>query len=337
MTQRRARMAWARRGLLCACLALAACTQSAADAPSVDQWATVPIEVRQVALDAETIGHLRFRGALQLSVEQRGTFGGLSGLEVLEDQRLIAISDYGAWFEAHLTLDDAGNLIGLTDARSAPMRDEGGLPFTSKEAADAEDLTQLPDGRFAVSFEQTQSIRIYDLNRDGPFGAARAGPALEGVERLPPNVGLEALSVTADGVLVVGAEGGDAPTTPVWLAPLDAHAPVPATARYPLERGYALTGLDRLPNGDFIALERFYAPVIGPRARITRFSGGALAQGGELSVEELARLAPPEPVDNFEGISTVRAPDGGVRIYIISDDNFSDRQRTLLLAFDVID
>ena len=45
------------------------------------------------------------------------------------------------------------------------------------------------------------------------------------------------------------------------------------------------------------------------------------------------RLRRPLTVDNFEGISVVRRR-GGVRFYILSDDNFSTEQRTLLLAFD---
>jgi hypothetical protein len=40
--------------------------------------------------------------------------------------------------------------------------------------------------------------------------------------------------------------------------------------------------------------------------------------------------------DNFEGIAAKKA-EGGVRLYIISDNNFSPSQRTLLMAFDLKD
>jgi hypothetical protein len=97
--------------------------------------------------------------------------------------------------------------------------------------------------------------------------------------------------------------------------------------------------MDRAPDGAFVALERFYAPVIGARARITRFPAAALNARGESlpEVEELALLAPPLAIDNFEAIATTRSVDGTTRLYILSDDNFSDRQRTLLLAFDIIE
>jgi hypothetical protein len=317
-------------------LLLAACAPSAADAPIEEQWRAVDVVATPVELGAETVGRLRFRGGLELS-SQEAVFGGLSGIEVLDDHRILAISDNGDWFEARLTLDESGTLIGLADVRTAFMRDERAQIFPAKRARDSEGLAQLPDGRFAVSFEQTQSIRIYDLNRDGPFGAAAPGPPLADTRRLPGNAGHEALAAMDGGALLIGAEGGERATTPIWRAAPDARTPVRPAARYPLADGFSLTGLDRLPEGGFVALERFYAPVIGPRARLTRFSAEAAAGEGEIGgVEELALLAPPLLIDNFEAIAAARAPDGAVRIYIVSDDNFSDRQRTLLSAFDVV-
>jgi hypothetical protein len=317
-------------------LLLAACAPSAADAPIEEQWRAIDVIAAPVELGAETVGRLRFRGGLELS-SQEETFGGLSGIEVLDENRVLAISDNGDWFEARLVLDETGTLTGVADVRTAFMRDENAQRFPNKEAGDSEDLAQLPDGRFAVSFEQTQSIRIYDLNRDGPFGAAARGPRLAETGRLPGNAGLEALAAMDGGALLIGAEGGELETTPIWRAALDARGAVRPTARYRLSTGFSLTGLDRLPDGGFVALERFYAPVIGARARLTRFSAEAAAGEGEIGgVEELALLAPPLPVDNFEGIAAARTPDGAIRIYIVSDDNFSDRQRTLLYAFDVV-
>jgi hypothetical protein len=236
---------------------------------------------------------------------------------------------------ARLRFDDDGKLVGLDEPRLAAMRDEHGEVFPNKESADAEGLAQLPDGRFAVSFEQTQTIRIYDFNRDGPFGAAEPGPRLAEAERQPQNVGLEALASTADGDLIVGAEQSDNHSARIWRAPLSAAEPVPVTARYPLDMGYALVDFDRLPSGDLVALERFFVPLIGVRSRVTFLPLGPLlngrAQKQEWALLDGRRLA----LDNFEGIAAVAQGDHGVRLYIISDDNFSPRQRTLLYAFDV--
>jgi hypothetical protein len=314
-----------------------ACAPSAADAPIPEQWRAVLVQATPVSFGDATLGHLRFRGGVELRSSDP-VFGGLSGLEVLDSNRFISQSDDGEWFEGDLVLDASGALTGVVNMRTAMMRDEQGRPFPNKQAADSEDITQLPDGRIAVSFEQTQTIRIYDLNRDGPFGAAVPGPRLAGVEHLPLNSGLEAMTALADGTLVVGAEGGDQPTTPIWLAPVNAHDPAPIAAHFPLSDGYSLTSLDRMPSGDLVALERFYAPVIGARARIVRIPASEVhASDAPMRVEQLAQLGPPHPVDNFEGMSAVRMPNGVTRIYIVSDNNFSARQHTYLFAFDIVE
>lgn len=315
-------------------LLLGACAPSAAEGPLAEQWRTLALVTAPVDLGVSEAGRLRFRGGLELSAEDEG-FGGLSGLEIVGENEILAVTDDGSWFEARLVLDDGGALVGLAGARMALMRNEEGEPFPSKRAGDAEALAHLPDGRFAVAFEQTQSLRIYDLNRDGPFGAATRGPRLDDVRGLPANVGLEALAATEDGALLVGAEGGGG-TTPLWRVAPSASESAPTFARLRLADGFSLTGMDRLPDGGFVTVQRFYAPVIGARARIVHIPAGALTADADIDGEEWAVLAPPLPVDNFEGVAAVRMADGVTRLYIVSDDNFSARQRTLLYAFDVM-
>jgi hypothetical protein len=320
-------------------LAVIAVAAAAACAPmhggsSEEQWVTVRVDVVPVEASMEQVGRLAWRGGVELRTRSP-MFVSLSGIEVLDDGRLVGISDEADWVTGDLMLDDRGYLTGFANARAALMRDEHGDAFTTKSEGDSEGLAQLPDGRFAVSFERTNLIRIYDFNRDGPFGQAARGPRLDEVDDLPGNSGLEALAAM-DNALFAGAEGGDHRTTPVWLLPLEAREPVGPRFRYPLSDGFSLTGMDRLPDGSFVALERFYAPVIGPRARITRFT---LPSGDRRRIEpeQLALLEAPFPVDNFEGISAVRLPNGATRIYIVSDNNNSAQQRTLLLAFDLIE
>jgi len=316
---------------------LAACDRSAADQPIPDQWRAVAVDVRPVTFEDAHVGQLIFRGGLELSADDRA-FGGFSGIEMLDDHRIITVSDRGAWFEFTLALGADDTLLGVSGARTAPLRDFEGRVYSHRADRDAEDITQLADGRFAVSFEQWQEVRIYDFNRDGPFGAAVRGPPFAGADDLPSNTGPEALATMADGALLIGAEGTGAGDTTLWIAPLDATEPVPAVAAYPLAHGYAITSADRLPDGDYVLLERFYAPVIGARARIVRLPASELAEPGRrVSTIELAALAAPMPVDNFEGVAATRSANGVTRLYIISDDNFSSRQRTLLLAFDLIE
>ena len=60
-----------------------------------------------------------------------------------------------------------------------------------------------------------------------------------------------------------------------------------------------------------------------------------IAPGADLKGTVIATLAPPLSVDNFEGIEARKGEQGETIVYLISDDNFSDRQRTYLLMFEL--
>lgn len=64
-----------------------------------------------------------------------------------------------------------------------------------------------------------------------------------------------------------------------------------------------------------------------------RVSKDSIKDNTVLSGEELLRLTPPETVDNFEGLAIAPGSDGGVFVFLLSDDNFNSLQRTLLLSF----
>ena len=73
----------------------------------------------------------------------------------------------------------------------------------------------------------------------------------------------------------------------------------------------------------------------GLAARIVALDTADIRPGARLVGRELGTLAPPAMSENFEGIAARRAPDGGVLLYLLSDDNFVPLLRTLLLQFAV--
>jgi hypothetical protein len=96
----------------------------------------------------------------------------------------------------------------------------------------------------------------------------------------------------------------------------------------PLGLGFGLVAARRLPQGRTAWLLRAFNPITRSviDLRITDGAGRVLDQ---------MELREPLTVDNFEGLGAVPDKTGdGVRFYVISDDNFSKSQRTLLLAFD---
>lgn len=299
-------------------------------------WQAVAITATPVAIPetAEKTGALTLRGALWLTAPDP-RFGGFSGLETNDTGLLVAISDAGDVLVMEPQLDPAGTLIGVSAARLASLRDQGGAPFLNKAAGDAEGLARLADGRFAVSFEQHHRVMIYDPLGVGPQQAPQAGPQVHPGRPLRDNQGLEAL-VDVDGVLVAGVEQG--PLAALYRFAPGAAGPVRPSGTLTISGGgYRLVGLDRLPDGGFVALERFYLPRIGARLRLRHIAADAgLADPAVRRVDStvIADLAPPLPVDNFEGVAAVGQADGSVRLYLISDDNFRPSQPTLLYAFD---
>jgi hypothetical protein len=308
------------------------------DVPITEQWRGAVITARPVDLDPRhpgprRLGQLIFRGGVSMTADVP-ELGGLSGLYVGLDGRFLAVSDRSSVVTARLISDPVTAApLRFEDAGVAGLRDENGERFYETGLGDAEGMAPLPDGRFAVSFERSQLIRYYDLDRLGPFGRSVLGATLAEAGDLEPNAGLEALAYAGEGRLLVGAERG-AGGAMLWLAPIDADAPARHVARLPAPIGYGFTGADRLPDGDFVLLQRFYAPVVGVRIRILRLDGEALARG-DVETEVLATLAPPLNLDNFESVSAIPTVDGGARLYLISDDNYSATQRTLLYVFDL--
>jgi hypothetical protein len=99
-------------------------------------------------------------------------------------------------------------------------------------------------------------------------------------------------------------------------------------------QGYRLTALYETPEGDLAVLHHNFDPL----TRESRVLLSVLRLGSNpraiSTIKAQLRLAPPMTVDNFEGVAASPSPEGGLRFYLIVDDNFSKAQRTLLLAFD---
>ena len=99
--------------------------------------------------------------------------------------------------------------------------------------------------------------------------------------------------------------------------------------------------MDYLPKGpaggELFAVFRHFSPLTGPRAYVKKYSVYKSGDNFELGEGKLLlSLRRPSAVDNFEGIAVRRTQDGVVRLYLVSDDNFSRNQRSLLFVFNVL-
>jgi hypothetical protein len=93
------------------------------------------------------------------------------------------------------------------------------------------------------------------------------------------------------------------------------------------------TDLATLTNGDVLLLERWYHRIGGVAVRLRRLRRDSIRAGARLRGEEIVHLDPSGEIDNFEGLAVRVDPAAGTLLYMISDDNYSWLQRTLLLQF----
>jgi hypothetical protein len=82
-----------------------------------------------------------------------------------------------------------------------------------------------------------------------------------------------------------------------------------------------------------LILERKFSALTGFSTRIRKTDIGSVVAGGNITGPIVARISGSVLSDNFEGIAISELADGSPVVWIISDDNFSFFQQTLLLAF----
>lgn len=324
----------------------------------------IELTAKHVALQAlnpkrKIIGDLTFVDGFHLaSTDKR--FGGLSGIDVLEDGNLLAVSDDGAFVWIDLGED------GVTpkSARISGMKDAVGKMMPGKAERDAEGLAYA-DGLALVSFEGNHRVLAFDVGTCG--AAARGAPVVfsafggslapafdQAGLKVGGNSGPEALAVAPGWFLFTGLEsqaGG--------ASPLSARA-IEAPPVFDLAIGNGMppvVGMDVVADGDTVrafSLHRstnaMASNVISivetmfvrefdqagvPANRMSEIRARRQERFRETSTRVLAQMNIFVTIDNFEGIAARELPDGRVRLFVIADDNFSAKQRTLLMIYDV--
>jgi hypothetical protein len=264
------------------------------------------------------VGNFPFAGALVLTSTQSDRLHGLSDLEVDGDGRLMAVSDFGWLWRARLMLDRDRRLTGIDASTIEPLTDLDGHPLRDKAESDAEGLAVLADGSFLVSFEEHHRIWRYPPNLGPPTPMPTPDTAM------PFNSGMEALAADPTAgreAYLVGVES----TGGVWSCEI-AAACQPLRTIERSDTAFGLVALRRASGDRTIALLRAFDERRGNRIWIEIFKGSALVDRLE--------MAPPMTIDNFEGLAVTEQSGEGLRLYLLSDDNATTRQQTILMAFD---
>lgn len=295
-------------------------TPAAYDFPEL---ATTPF-----SMGTETrFGALTYAGGVYMSAPKTALFGGVSGLEAEDGERGVvrfsAVTDGGQFMRFTGVLDDTGALIAAGNLAMTALRDIAGQPLQGKKTGDAEDLTRPPDASgWLVSFERSNRVTAYADPFDPGAPVFDANIPAE-ARKLPKNEGMEAVAALPGGKLAIGAEDGR-----IWLCPAK-EACTLVHKKGGMGFLFWLTSLDYLPGttDELVSTWRRPSPFGGFEVIVAHV---AIKDGGAV-LTELARL--PSFVGNVEGIAALSRHDG-VRLYLVTDNNFEPKTPTRLLAFD---
>jgi hypothetical protein len=273
------------------------------------------------------IGPFRLIGALALASNDAG-FGGISGLAAAADGRLLAVSDAGQWLSLRPVLA-GGRLAAVTDAHMAGL-----LAAGEKSDSDAEALVLTSDGRTLISMEQRHRIVVLG-------GQAPPFPILSQMFRTaaagwPTNGGGEALAQLPGGSLLwisESARRADGLAFGLLITP-DGDA---RSIGVPVPAGFSPTDATVLDGQRLLLLFRKFNGVSAAAAIGLLDLGPVWAGGDAATLHMLGRWdrGGPWPVDNMEGLALARAG-GRTLLYVVSDDNFSAAQRTILLQLEIV-
>lgn len=283
-------------------------------------------------------GSLEFRSGLVLTSSFK-PFGGLSGFRLdKKGEQFIALSDKGDWFTGRLAYSGR-NLTGLADVMSAPMLGPDGKKITSRGWFDTESLT-LDGSNVYVGIERANQILRFDFAKGGIRSRGEAIPVPEGVSKLPFNKGIESLVFVPKGqplagtLIAISERGLDAAGNIMGFL-IGGPTPGPFTVK--LTKKFDISDAMLLPSGDLLLLERKFSMLEGVGIRIRRVSLAMLKPDAIIDGPTIFEVDLGYEVDNMEGIDSHVTPEGETVLTMVSDDNFSMIQRTLILQFTLVD
>ncbi|WP_213772053.1 esterase-like activity of phytase family protein [Bradyrhizobium sp. dw_78] len=317
--------------------------QGALDEHSVAAPISIEVNARPIpSFDPRDRSHVRFgslqyRGGLVLTSRFPG-FGGLSGIRLdRKGERFISFSDKGSWFTGRILYQE-GEMTGLADVEAAPMLGADGRPITARGWFDTESIAL--DGSFVyIGLERVNQVLRFDFSKGFTRSRGEVVPMPPAVKTLPFNQGLEALVVVPKGLPLAGTlialseRGLDADGN---LIAFLVGGPSPGQFSVRRSNAYDISDATLLPSGELLVLERKFSFVAGVGIRIRRIPLQSVAPGALVDGPSIFEADLGDEIDNMEGIDAFITPEGDTVLTLVSDDNFSLIQRTLLLQFTLL-
>jgi hypothetical protein len=336
--------AWTARrsvaALLAGLFALAAIPGGAQTPPSVQPPTAIELRADPIAAfhirdpARRQFGLLEFRGGLVLRSSFRH-FGGISAIRVLSDgARFIAASDKGWWLRGRIVYQGI-RPSEIADAEMAPILGADGQPLAARGWYDTEAIA-ADGGTLYVGIERVHQIVRFNYGQEGLLARGRPIAVPPALRTLPANRGIESLVFVPNGSALAGT------LIAISERALDKAGNIhgfliggPRPGSFAVERSsnYDITDAALLPGGDLLLLERKASWTSGLSVRMRRITLGAIKPGALVDGPVLFEVDLGYEIDNMEGLSVHRSADGETVLTLVSDDNFSPLQRTLLLQF----
>jgi hypothetical protein len=247
------------------------------------------------------------------------------------------VTDKSQWLRGRIVYRGT-TPIAIADAEMAPMLGPDGRPLRARGWYDTEALADDGDTLY-VGIERAHRIVRFNFGKDGLLARGVPMPVPPAFRTLPHNASLECLVMAPKagplgGTLIAVSERG-----------LDAHGNIPGFLVGGATRGafswkrsddFDVSDCAVTPGGKLLVLERRFSWTSGIAMRIRSVPLTAIKPNATVDGAEVVTADMGYQIDNMEGLSVHRAPDGALVLTLISDDHYAPLQRTVLLQFTLV-
>jgi hypothetical protein len=276
-------------------------------------------------------GSLEFRGGLVLTSSYEH-FGGISAMRIRPDgANFIALSDRTFWLRARIVYSGT-RPVGIQAAEMAPVLNAGGK---AAKGWDTESIAE-DDGKLYVGIEGINSIMRFDYGKRGLLARGEPIAVPSGIKDLPDNKGLEAMvfvprKLPLGGTLIALSERGLDKSGNLKAFLIGGRNPGSFAVKRTDE--YDISDATLLSDGDLMILERKFFVLEGVFMRIRRINLRDIRPGALVDGPILIEADMRDQIDNMEALCVHQTRSGETILTLMSDDNFSAIQRTILLQF----
>jgi len=315
---------------------LVSCSQLQADTTKSYNYPISPDRTDIKHMNIQLLGSVALRSSNVNSIPVHE----LSGIAWDEDENLLyAVSDEGLLYHLAITMKDK-KLETLDVIYATQLKDINGLPLAGKYD-DSEGLSLINadngkknDSELIISFEKKPRITRYSPQGMIISNVKTPNKIHKKKYFRHKNKALESVAVHPKYGILTAAE------YPLSSHPLSEQTIYSSAGKQwhfaaSKEKNSSITGMEILPNGDALILERAYSSPLTPiNIKLRRVKLEQCDKNKRCKTETIASFNGADGwlLDNFEGLTHIRDN----QYLIVSDNNKSLFQKTIFMMFEIL-